>query len=384
MEISSTGGAGPDGPSAAQLQAMQLMNPPDNEVPVVLPVTAVLGRTAEVAVAVVGLRVFSTGIQLDLMVRVRTEPGGALRYRLHELVGGFVPAEDTAGQRLLLGLEYADGRTATNLTGPAWWPAEGAEPDPEHPTLMPVGGGGGDRSIDQGYWLTPVPPPGPLTFICAWSAFGIAETRTVIDLSGLAAAASAVQELWPWQPPDDQPREPVPPELPAGSWFAEAARTPRHGPGWGPTLRLAGSGTRGGRPPTWAPSFRPESRCSTAQCSSTAQSSTAGLIGSTWRSRSGSSLATAPTLGPIGRSSSPATSSSDGGVEQWLGIDLRVQPGVPFAGRQDQRHPVVDLPHRPDRVAGDDRHRDQRIAVGERQYSQSPANAITDPSAGVM
>ena len=188
----------------------------------------------------VGLRVFSTGIQLDLMVRVRTEPAGALRYRLHELVGGFVPAEDTAGQRLLLGLEYADGRTATNLTGPAWWPAEGAEPDPEHPTLMPVGGGGGDRSIDQSYWLTPLPPPGPLTFICAWSAFGIAESRTVIDLSGLAAAASAVQELWPWQPPDDQPREPVRPDLPAGSWFAEAERTPPPRTGIGPDAPAGG------------------------------------------------------------------------------------------------------------------------------------------------
>lgn len=228
MQISSVGGAAPDQPSAEQIRALQLQaSPPENEIPVVLPVAAVLGRTADVAVAVTGFRLFSTGIQLDLLVRLRTEPNGPLRYRLHELIGNFGPGDDSAAdQRLLLGLEYADGRTATNLTGPTWWAPGGPEPDPRHPTLMPTGGGGGNLSFDQSYWLTPVPPPGPLTVICAWPAFAITETRTVLDLSGIAEASSAVQELWPWQPPEDQPREPVPPQVPADSWFAQAGRTP--------------------------------------------------------------------------------------------------------------------------------------------------------------
>jgi len=227
MHISSVGGAGPDQPSPAQVRALQLRtSPPENEVPAVLPAVAVLGRTAEVAVAVTGFRLFTTGIQLDLIVRLRTDPAGPLRFRLHELIGFFGHGDDSAAdQRLLLGLDNADGRTVTNLTGPAW-PAPGeAEPDPRRPTLMPGGGGGGDRSFDQSYWLTPVPPPGPLTFVCAWPAFRITETRTVLDLSGLADAAAAVQELWPWEPPQDQPHEPVPPQVPAGSWFAQAGMT---------------------------------------------------------------------------------------------------------------------------------------------------------------
>lgn len=228
MQISSVGGGTADQSSPAQIRAMQLQtSPPDNEIPVVLPAAAVLGRTGDVAIAVTGFRLFSTGIQLDLIVRLRTEPAGPLRYRLHDLIGIFGPGDDSAGdQRLLLGLEYADGQTATNLTGPGWWAPGGAEPDPQHPTLMPTGGGGGDRSFDQSYWLTPVPPPGPLSFVCAWPAFQITETRTVLDLSGLAEASSAVQELWPWEPPEDRPREPVAPQVPADSWFARAGRTP--------------------------------------------------------------------------------------------------------------------------------------------------------------
>lgn len=77
-------------------------------------------------------------------------------------------------------MEYADGRTAINIDNPVWPPGQ---QDHHEPILMASGGGGGDLSLDQGFWLSPIPipPDGALTFVCSWLAFGIDETRQVIE-----------------------------------------------------------------------------------------------------------------------------------------------------------------------------------------------------------
>ncbi len=133
------------------------------------------------------------------------------------------------GEQLLLGLEFADGRTATNLgvrdrpPGPV--PHGG--PDESQPVFATHGGSGGGRTYDQVYWLTPRPPAGPLVVVCAWPAFGIQETRTVVAAEAFAAAGPGPQVLWPWEPEQDRPAEPPEPVLPPGGWFADAVRSRR-------------------------------------------------------------------------------------------------------------------------------------------------------------
>ncbi|MGH3398770.1 MAG: hypothetical protein ACRDPO_29200 [Streptosporangiaceae bacterium] len=51
--------------------------------------------------------------------------------------------------------------------------------------------------LDWRYWVSPLPPPGPLAFVCAWPAFGIAESRAELEAAQILAAARNCIDLWP-------------------------------------------------------------------------------------------------------------------------------------------------------------------------------------------
>jgi hypothetical protein len=195
--------------------AARRFGPPDNELPVTVSWTTVLGRTEDLAIALLAAKVYSSGINFELAIRRNGRGADARAERTAELIDGFGPATD----RLLLGVEYADGRTATTFGGPEWGEAE-----PDEPTLVPSGGTGTELALDQTFWLTPLPERGSLTLVCAWPAFDVPETRTVLDGEQLAAALSRVEVLWDPAPIVVHDAEPDDADLPEGSWFAEVAR----------------------------------------------------------------------------------------------------------------------------------------------------------------
>ena len=45
--------------------------------------------------------------------------------------------------------------------------------------------------------MWPLPPAGPLEFVCEWPAFGIAESRAGIDAQLILDAARRSVRLWP-------------------------------------------------------------------------------------------------------------------------------------------------------------------------------------------
>jgi hypothetical protein len=55
------------------------------------------------------------------------------------------------------------------------------ETQPTEPILRPSGGGGTTHSQFFRGWAWPLPPKGPLEFVCQWPMYGIAETRVGID-----------------------------------------------------------------------------------------------------------------------------------------------------------------------------------------------------------
>lgn len=202
-------------PTPEQIEEWQrLMQPPENELPAGVAVTAVLGRTADAAVGITQVEAFSGGFRFTLAVRLRTpvpdQPGG-----LFHLVNTHPhPASQVAvEERLLFGIEYADGRRASTL--------DHRDPFASRPlVLMQQGGGGGDTSVDQGYWVAPLPPDGPVTFVLAWPRFGIDETRTQVDGGLIRDAGARSEVLWP-PPPRVEAGEPAPPPRPATGWFAQ-------------------------------------------------------------------------------------------------------------------------------------------------------------------
>ncbi|WP_346621010.1 hypothetical protein [Blastococcus montanus] len=181
---------------------------PTNEIPVALPVNALLARTDDAAVALVGLHVYSTGLSFDLVVRVR---GGVHpRDRLHDLMWSHGPGPG----RFLLGVQFADGRRASTIGSP--------DKLDDGIVLNQGSGSGGELEVDQNWWLHPLPPEGPMRIVVRCAELGIEETVTELDGSSIRRAAGDVVELWPWTPPEParEEREPRGPDVPPDSWFA--------------------------------------------------------------------------------------------------------------------------------------------------------------------
>jgi hypothetical protein len=68
---------------------------------------------------------------------------------------------------------------------------------PAGPILRSFMGGGGPRSFFSRWWAWPLPPAGPMEFVCEWPTYGIAETRAGLDAQLILDAARRSIPLWP-------------------------------------------------------------------------------------------------------------------------------------------------------------------------------------------
>src|SRR5579884_2314559 len=145
-------------------------------VPGVVPLELALARTDRFAVFVTSLNAYPEGFEFDLVAVAAPSEGdeelldpmlfGPPRHRLRPGVEG-IP-DDV----LRIGVQFSDGRKATNTGGFPHFPPDFENP-PDAPVMRGGGGGGGDRRWHQSEWVWPLPPPGPLAFVCQWPAAGI-------------------------------------------------------------------------------------------------------------------------------------------------------------------------------------------------------------------
>lgn len=174
---------------------------PETMIPGSVPAEALLVRTETVAVAVGSLRAYPNGFEFTLHVRQRRDDED-FRYGLsdpfgrHPRMRGVTEPE----QAMRLGILYGDGRrAATGRHAP--YPDQVA---PDELVVMQGGSHGSDRRWDGDFWVHPLPPDGPVTFVVSWLAKGVAEARAQVDGAAIRAATDRAIEVWP-DDPDAEP-----------------------------------------------------------------------------------------------------------------------------------------------------------------------------------
>jgi hypothetical protein len=166
------------------------MSPPDNELGVAVPIRALLAKTNTLALAVTDIVAYSTGFSLKLALKFHHDTKDFDPHQVMMQFRGGPPGD--ANDQLRFGVEFSDGRKATNL-GPRL-PA-GDEPPPINLGIS-GGGGGGNRGWSYGYWVYPIPPEGPITIAFAWPHYDLPEESHQFDAAPILEAAGQVEHLW--------------------------------------------------------------------------------------------------------------------------------------------------------------------------------------------
>jgi len=170
---------------------------PDAVIPGSVPGELLLIRTEEVAVAIGGVCAYPNGFEFTAHVRMRGKDVNVSGWHGDPFDRFGRRGGQTSGDVLRLGLLYADGRRGAT-TGGHWRPDR--DDDPERLVLLPGGSGGSPGRWDCKFWVHPLPPDGPVTFVAAWPKYGTAETRAELDGAAIRAAAARAVILWPEEP----------------------------------------------------------------------------------------------------------------------------------------------------------------------------------------
>ena len=164
-------------------------------IPGSVPGEVMLIRAEQVAVAIGSIRAYPNGFEFTAHVRMRgqdeNEPFWHDPFDRHGQRGRQPP-----GDVLRLGVLYADGRRGAVAGG--HWPDEAA--DPGRLFLQHGSSGGTTGRWDGEFWVHPLPPEGPVTFVASWPEYGVAETRAELDGAAIRAAAGRAVVLWPEEP----------------------------------------------------------------------------------------------------------------------------------------------------------------------------------------
>lgn len=152
----------------------------------------ILAASERAAVYLGRCAAYPTGFELD--VRVLAAPDAE---ELDPSLNGVYhrPGRQSTYESMLrFGIEFADGRRVRNVGGRGH--GRGAD-EPDGPVLSGMGGGGGGGRWHHDFWVWPLPPVGPVSFVCEWPAAEIEFTRVDVDGQLLVDAAGRAREMFP-------------------------------------------------------------------------------------------------------------------------------------------------------------------------------------------
>lgn len=169
--------------------------PAGHVLPATIPIEQVVARNADVAVYLARISGYPAGFTFDVFVVARDGCSRLDPFSFDHQFEAQRTGEIPPGQ-LRLGLLFADGTKATNTGDRFDWDGEFGSP-PESPVMTgSVRGHGGDGSWRSECWVWPIPPPGPMEFVCEWPAADLPLTRLGLDAQPVIDAASRAQDLF--------------------------------------------------------------------------------------------------------------------------------------------------------------------------------------------
>ena len=156
----------------------------------------VLAASDAQAVVIGQLECFPTGFAFDLRTTSRYEV--ALEEEDEPMRDPFFPRRRRAvgPEELRFGIEYSNGKKATNFDPHDWESRFDRQPRDAAPHLDGGGGGGGGGNWRHEFWVWPLPPDGPVIFACEWPAYGIQETTRRVAGERFRRAAEKSKPLF--------------------------------------------------------------------------------------------------------------------------------------------------------------------------------------------
>ena len=166
-------------------------DPPETEFPGIVPIgTRPFGRSEQTAITITAILAYSNGFEIFLTRLRRPDAPG-----FDEDLEPGAPRDKLAGlEPFRFSVEFSDGRTVTHdkpYGRSSVRPRGDAEP--AEPILWSRGGGGTSHYQLMRWWVSPLPPSGPVEFICQ---LGTHEIRGGIAAHSILDAARRSFQVW--------------------------------------------------------------------------------------------------------------------------------------------------------------------------------------------
>lgn len=158
------------------------------------PIGETIAINDTVAIILTIARIYSNGVEFVIDRRIRRGSASRQEWRemQSEIHNHFVRYDP---DRVRYGVVLGDGQQLIADLAPGMYGVT-----PQKHSLNPSGGSGGGSEdlyrFDDGMWLWPLPPEGPLEVIVQWPAFDVSESHVVLDSAPLLALAPQARSVW--------------------------------------------------------------------------------------------------------------------------------------------------------------------------------------------
>ena len=158
-------------------------DPPETEFPALVPVnTLPFDRSEQTAIAITGVWAYSNGFEFFVTRLIRPDAQGFDE----DPVPGSRESILAERQSFQVSLRLADGSKVVSGRSDG-------DAKPTRPILRSRGGGGSSHRVVLRWWAWPLPPGGPLEFICP---LGTGETRVSMDAQLILDASQHSVRVW--------------------------------------------------------------------------------------------------------------------------------------------------------------------------------------------